>query len=96
MSSIFRNVGRLLSRSQLQSVVIAQKVLKVKSRDADIFRTSKINRIDAIAKKLQRSEGEQKSGPGGGVGRFGPKNPSISRYPVARLRSGLITVVSNE
>ena len=49
-------VGRLLSHSRLQSAAIAQKVLKVKTRDPYLFKTSKIIKIGSLSQKLQANE----------------------------------------
>ena len=46
-------IGWLLSHSRLQSATIAQKVLKVKTRDTYLFKTSKIIKIGSLSQKLQ-------------------------------------------
>ena len=51
-----RLLGRLLSHSRLQSAAIAQKVLKVKTRDTYLFKTSKIIKIGSLSQKLQAHE----------------------------------------
>ena len=45
-------IGGLLSHSRLQSTATAQKVIKVKTRDTYLLKTSKISRIGPLSKKL--------------------------------------------